>query len=707
LGDSSLKKSSDRVSEKSSGQASKDSLTFSSDDVIDLLDKDIMGNVPDLPRDDDKELVAEREEKKKPDVSSDGKRKEPNIPVTDLADLSCDDDVGGFDAGEEQIREMPLQSKPTDASVKGGEEHIAVGSDDLPAKQTPVASKGQNKIDALQLSRKLAEEVSSANGVQFVEAEVSFEAIETESQTTTNKVVSTAVEDNALGNAVVDNRGVPKRRDSSDVVDRDVSNINAQPEPIEASSMGQSISLNLQSVAHYDISIGDDEEVDNDKEVHTSQSAVHDKHSLNSPESPEDSELGSSAEYNPYFAPPSIEKILEQEKMGLGDDESSENVEHDIASTLGEQPAIENGSRTEHSDVTGIMSIEETRESNGDQTRNNASIDKSERTIEDTRSKHVDEETKPNSVRVFVALFTYDPVTMSPNTEDVEEELAFTEGDLIKIFGECDEDGFYYGELGDKCGFVPSNMVQEVNLGNFGNSFNIPPPEEECMVDTEESISSDRQQGSVTYSQANSVTLVQEKPSHREEGSFLAAQRAGTEDFDTNKELVRESKKNSAKMDDIVANLGDISIEDNNPDYRYISERNSIYCLPPTRMIALYDYDPTVSSPNVDSEVELAFNKGDIILVFGDMDEDGFYAAQSHEERGLVPSNFLAECPELSDSEEIEIDIGAASPSIKTSSRKSSAASIKGASPVDSPKTKKKKGLFAKGKKIFSKLKGK
>ena len=39
--------------------------------------------------------------------------------------------------------------------------------------------------------------------------------------------------------------------------------------------------------------------------------------------------------------------------------------------------------------------------------------------------------------------------------------------------------------------------------------------------------------------------------------------------------------------------------------------------------------------------------------------------AQSHEERGLVPSNFLAECPELSDSEEIEIDIGAASPSIK------------------------------------------
>ena len=28
-------------------------------------------------------------------------------------------------------------------------------------------------------------------------------------------------------------------------------------------------------------------------------------------------------------------------------------------------------------------------------------------------------------------------------------------------------------------------------------------------------------------------------------------------------------------------------------------------------------------------KVELAFNKGDIILVFGDMDEDGFYAVSS------------------------------------------------------------------------------
>lgn len=71
------------------------------------------------------------------------------------------------------------------------------------------------------------------------------------------------------------------------------------------------------------------------------------------------------------------------------------------------------------------------------------------------------------------------------------------------------------------------------------------------------------------------------------------------------------------------------------------------------RMVALFDYDPWESSPNMDSEVstriyypghiiqntcqsfvihtfllfqaELGFRSGDIIYVLGDMDQDGFY----------------------------------------------------------------------------------
>lgn len=42
-------------------------------------------------------------------------------------------------------------------------------------------------------------------------------------------------------------------------------------------------------------------------------------------------------------------------------------------------------------------------------------------------------------------------------------------------------------------------------------------------------------------------------------------------------------------------------------------------------------------------QVELSFTTGQIITIFGEMDEDGFYNAEIEGVRGLVPSNFLAE----------------------------------------------------------------
>ena len=60
-------------------------------------------------------------------------------------------------------------------------------------------------------------------------------------------------------------------------------------------------------------------------------------------------------------------------------------------------------------------------------------------------------------------------------------------------------------------------------------------------------------------------------------------------------------------------------------------------------MIALYDYDPQELSPNVDAEVELSFQTGDII--YGHMDDDGFYLGELRGQRVLVPSNFLTEAP--------------------------------------------------------------
>lgn len=65
----------------------------------------------------------------------------------------------------------------------------------------------------------------------------------------------------------------------------------------------------------------------------------------------------------------------------------------------------------------------------------------------------------------------------------------------------------------------------------------------------------------------------------------------------------------------------------------------------PKRMVALYDYDPAELSPNPDPFSELAFSTGDVIYVYGDMDEDGFYFGELRGQQGLVPSNFLTEAP--------------------------------------------------------------
>jgi len=39
--------------------------------------------------------------------------------------------------------------------------------------------------------------------------------------------------------------------------------------------------------------------------------------------------------------------------------------------------------------------------------------------------------------RLFVALFDYDPQTMSPNQNAINDELPFTEGQIIKVHAQC------------------------------------------------------------------------------------------------------------------------------------------------------------------------------------------------------------------------------------------------------------------------------
>lgn len=50
------------------------------------------------------------------------------------------------------------------------------------------------------------------------------------------------------------------------------------------------------------------------------------------------------------------------------------------------------------------------------------------------RSLDYYEESEPDEMtRVFVALFDYDPMSMSPNPDAADEELPFKEGQIIKV----------------------------------------------------------------------------------------------------------------------------------------------------------------------------------------------------------------------------------------------------------------------------------
>uniref|UniRef100_A0A915JH98 SH3 domain-containing protein n=1 Tax=Romanomermis culicivorax TaxID=13658 RepID=A0A915JH98_ROMCU len=56
----------------------------------------------------------------------------------------------------------------------------------------------------------------------------------------------------------------------------------------------------------------------------------------------------------------------------------------------------------------------------------------------------------------------------------------------------------------------------------------------------------------------------------------------------------------------------------------------------PRRVIAKFDYDPKENSPNPGAEQEeLTFRAGDVITIFGDVDDDGFFMGELNGRRGL------------------------------------------------------------------------
>ncbi|XP_065587752.1 peripheral-type benzodiazepine receptor-associated protein 1 [Cyrtonyx montezumae] len=200
-----------------------------------------------------------------------------------------------------------------------------------------------------------------------------------------------------------------------------------------------------------------------------------------------------------------------------------------------------------------------------------------------------------DGIRIFVALFDYDPVSMSPNPDAAEEELPFKEGQILKVCGDKDADGFYRGECAGREGYIPCNMVSEVQVENNEIKMQLlkqgflpaDPPMESI--------------GNGTFSPPpRRQTVPPPKPRR------------------SKKEQEKYKSYPGQKHQDFEAEL-----------------------LTPRSMVAVFDYNPKESSPNADAEAELTFSAGDIITVFGSMDDDGFYYGELNQQRGLVPSNFL------------------------------------------------------------------
>ncbi|XP_071027333.1 peripheral-type benzodiazepine receptor-associated protein 1-like isoform X1 [Oncorhynchus clarkii lewisi] len=214
-----------------------------------------------------------------------------------------------------------------------------------------------------------------------------------------------------------------------------------------------------------------------------------------------------------------------------------------------------------------------------------------------------------NEVRIFVALFPYDPVNMSPNPDAAEEELPFREGQIIKIYGDKDSDGFYHGELNGRHGYVPCNMVSEI------------------QVEDEETRETLLQQGFLS-THAN-----MEKIGTRSHAKL------------PRRPVPPQKPRRSKKVESTAMWEDSLESSSQDPSQSGVAMANPAGPVP-RRMKAIFDYDPRESSPNADIEAELTFSAGDVIYVFGDMDDDGFFYGDLNGHKGLVPSNFLQAMPE-------------------------------------------------------------
>jgi hypothetical protein len=183
--------------------------------------------------------------------------------------------------------------------------------------------------------------------------------------------------------------------------------------------------------------------------------------------------------------------------------------------------------------------------------------------------------------KVFIALFDYDPFKMSPNQDSCEEELPFKEGQLIKVYGEPDADGYYYGEANGRSGYIPGNMVSEVDD---------PDVIKQLMNAQQDSYDSSSEK--------------QKRKSNSKTNQSTGGGGGGGSSSSSKQKPSSKSSSNSKMKEQSSSSFMPINNYNNNSSHY---KSNSSVNQNVRNMIALYDYDPQSLSPNADTDVSSFF----------------------------------------------------------------------------------------------------
>ncbi|KAI1708750.1 variant SH3 domain-containing protein [Ditylenchus destructor] len=277
-------------------------------------------------------------------------------------------------------------------------------------------------------------------------------------------------------------------------------------------------------------------------------------------------------------------------------------------------------------------------------------------------------------IRTMMAKHNYDPRVQSPNADGEKTELSFCSGDLITVYGEMDEDGFYFGELNGARGYIPSNFLDPTTP----NTIALLSPQAKAWIysfyqyelypymaaqnhivptkilsDISNFIPDDDVKNLTFVSRAFAVVMMKKLPIIEAKNEVISKDahvRTMIAKWDYDPRI--HSPNDDGEQEELSFCSGDkISVfGEKDTNGFYLGELNGVRRLVPSNFLepagdnimrAKYDYDSKLS-PNIDGDqVELSFCKGDKITVYGEMDEDGFYLGALNGVRGLVPSNFL------------------------------------------------------------------